>query len=415
MKDYFSFAHTSIGFFHVLSGKVCQDYSLKYQDENASVIVVSDGHGSVDFPRSDRGARFACEVALESVKEFLQDVNLPVLESSSLRDNVVRQLCKNILLRWNMRVEENVNSEPFSIAELEDVSARYRGRYFCGSEIEHAYGCTLIVFIITPYFCLALRNGDGQCVVVDREGKFTTPIPWNEKCESNITTSLCAPEAIENFRYYYSDKLPAAVFISSDGVDNSYTSMEELYNLYRSVCLKALQDREAAADYVERILPEITKRGSMDDVSIAGLLNTQLLEYGKTVMEIALEMHQLRLEDKHKEQQERIITKDIKVAMKKKTKLMERLDVVKKTHDMVDKGLKLDWQNLLVPTYNKEDCLAELTSLEEEYRMLTEKIRSENSEIQRLINKLRAMGAEITINNLKDTNQTFAIEVDDLS
>ena len=62
MKDYYSFARTSIGFSHISSKKPCQDYSLQFQNDVASVIVVSDGHGSSNFTRSDRGSKFACEV-----------------------------------------------------------------------------------------------------------------------------------------------------------------------------------------------------------------------------------------------------------------------------------------------------------------------------------------------------------------
>ena len=41
MKDYYSFARTSIGFSHISSKKPCQDYSLQFQNDVASVIVVS--------------------------------------------------------------------------------------------------------------------------------------------------------------------------------------------------------------------------------------------------------------------------------------------------------------------------------------------------------------------------------------
>ena len=225
MKNYYAFAHTAIGFSHISSQKPCQDYSMYDLGDRASVIIVSDGHGSSNFTRSDRGSRFACEVSREAVNEFLQNIDIQNLEDVFLRDDVVRQLCKNILLRWITKVEADVANDPFTPEEVEKVSEKYKQRYLDGESVEHAYGCTLIVAIITQDFFLAIRNGDGQCVAVDRDGCFTTPIPWNENCEFNVTTSLCDGEAIENFRYCYSATLPAAVFAGSDGVDDSYASV----------------------------------------------------------------------------------------------------------------------------------------------------------------------------------------------
>ena len=126
MKDYFSFARTSIGFSHISSKKPCQDYSIHFQNDVASVIVVSDGHGSANFTRSDRGSKFACEVTLEAVNTFLQDLNLNKLENEFLRDDVVTQLCKYILLQWNKRVEEDVFCCPFTEEEVEIIEKTMR-------------------------------------------------------------------------------------------------------------------------------------------------------------------------------------------------------------------------------------------------------------------------------------------------
>lgn len=396
MKDYFAFAHTNIGFSHIASQKVCQDYSMKDQDKIASIIVVSDGHGSANFTRSDRGSRFACEVAVDAIKEFLQNLDLERIKADTSRDDVVRQLCKYILLRWNKCVDEDAANHPFTEKEVEQVSDKYRDKYLCGKAIEHAYGCTLIVAVITLDFCLVIRNGDGQCVAVDKDGEFTAPIPWNEKCEFNVTTSLCDPEAIDDFRYFYSDSLPAALFIGSDGVDDSYTSVDELYNLYRNICLKVLTDGEtAASDYVEQLLPEITRRGSTDDVSIAGLIYSAALENGRASMDEALKMRQMQLEKQRKEQQERILTRDIKVANKRRSKLITQREEVREKRQRIS-CLK---ESLLekISSFKKkaEDCQVNTESLLQEEQNLTQMINGVDSEIDRLVDELKAMGGQI--------------------
>lgn len=411
MKDYYSFARTSIGFSHISSQKPCQDYSVHFQNDIASVIIVSDGHGSANFTRSDRGSKFACEVTLEAIDGFLQDLNLNKLENDSQRDDVVAQLCKYILLQWNNRIEKDVADFPFTEEEVEKVSDKYKTRYLNGNAVEHAYGCTLIFVIVTRDFCLAVRNGDGQCVTVNRDGSFATPIPWNDNCEFNVTTSLCDHEAIESFRYYYATDLPAAIFIGSDGVDDSYTSVEELYNLYRNLCLKALNDgADTIADYVEMLLPEITRRGSTDDVSMAGLINSSLLEEARTAMEIAIELRQMQLAEAQREHQKRVIIRDIKVAEKEKAKAIAQIqDISKKLHEA-----QANRANILeqIPIFRKKsDTLVEsLSSLAQAKKQLVKIINGADSDIARLKSELLALETETAPTSAPDSRASLTVE-----
>lgn len=416
MKDYYSFARTSIGFSHISSKKPCQDYSATFENDIASVIVISDGHGSNNFIRSDRGSKFACDVAVDAVIGFLQSLNLDNLENEFLRDDIVTQLCKYILLRWNSLVDEDATSNPFTEEDVEKVADKYKQRYLNGEAVEHAYGCTLILVIVTRDFCLAIRNGDGQCVAIDREGRFTTPIPWNDNCEFNVTTSLCDSEAIDNFRYYYSTDLPAAIFIGSDGVDDSYTSVEELYNLYRNICLHALNNgTETVAEQVEQLLPEITRRGSTDDVSIAGLINPAVLEDTRTAMEIALELHQMQMVEARKEQKKRIIIRDIKVAEKRKAKAIEQRNaVLKKFH-----GFKESQTGFLeqISIFRKkaDACGESMTSLSQDEKQLADIINETDSEIARLRNELLALIGQTEASGVSDSDASLLAEPADVA
>ncbi len=416
MKGYYSFARTSIGFSHIASQKPCQDYSKDFENDIASIIVVSDGHGSNNFTRSDRGSKFACEVAVDAADEFLKNLNLETLENESLRDDVVTQLCKYILLRWNSLVDEDATNNPFTEEEVEKVADKYKQRYLNGSAVEHAYGCTLILVIITQEFCLAIRNGDGQCVAVSREGHFTTPIPWNDNCEFNVTTSLCDSEAIDNFKYYYSRELPAAIFAGSDGVDDSYTSVEQLYNLYRNLCLKALEEGSVAvAEYVEQILPEITRRGSTDDVSIAGLINPTMLEDARTAMEIALEIYRMQVEEAQREQQRRVIIRDIKVAEKKRAKAIEqRRDVLKKYHSTKNGQTDL-LEQISFLRKQVDACNENIPSLTQVEKQLTDIINGADSEIARLRRELLAIDGKTEALNMPDSKALLFFEPTDVA
>jgi hypothetical protein len=97
-------------------------------------------------------------------------------------------------------------------------------------------------------------------------GEFSAPIPDDGQCVFNFTTSLCADDAIQSFRSYASDVLPEAIFLITDGVVNSFKDEKGVYELLR----KFLESRDA--EELKEFLPILSKKGSGDDVSIAGII-----------------------------------------------------------------------------------------------------------------------------------------------
>ena len=80
-----------------------------------------------------------------------------------------------------------------------------------------------------------MQIGDGKCVVIDQNGSISEPIPWDENCQMNVTTSICDSDASDEFRFFVTEEKPSAVFCGSDGIDDSYAKVEEMYALYRSI------------------------------------------------------------------------------------------------------------------------------------------------------------------------------------
>ena len=296
MEKYYCFASSLIGKNHLEKGSVLQDASLSYIDADCAIAVVSDGHGSENFPRSDRGSKFACAAAVEATREFISGIDEADLENINRIDACVEQLCKNILLRWNALVEEDAYNNPFSEDEVKKVKDKYRSDYLNGINMVHAYGATIILAVITPKFFLAIRNGDGECVIVNAEGELEAPIPDNEKNEASFVTSLCDEDAIDDFRYYFAKEIPFAVYMGSDGIENSYVTAEDLFALYRNISLSAINN---GGDYtkkeVESALQVITNRGSGDDVSIAGIMNIYALCEIKQILLTASENRKQRI------------------------------------------------------------------------------------------------------------------------
>lgn len=277
MAEYYQFAHSVQGYNHIKVNKVCQDASGECHFEDVSIIAVADGHGSDNYIRTDRGSKFAVSAALTAIKAFVQEARENHLSAVPDSETELIQISKNILARWYTQVDNDIACEPFQPEELAKVSEKYKQRYASGQYNAKAYGTTLIAVCMTNEGWFGIHIGDGKCVELLENGTLCEPIPWDEACEQNITTSICDSDAIEEFRYVIQKDSPAAIFIGSDGIDDSYSSEMELHELYRNIFIVfAEHGAEVGSNEVRDYLPKITRRGSGDDVSIAGVIRTDL-------------------------------------------------------------------------------------------------------------------------------------------
>lgn len=276
MKNITAGHFTSIGYNHEKRGKVCEDCSGIYKDESMCLCVVADGHGSDNYPRTKSGASYAVEAAIEAVKEFVNTAEASLVLSED-GDLLLTQLEKNILLRWHRLVEEDFMDHPFTEEELSQVSERYRKKYeeHTKDSYAKAYGTTLLLFVVTKAYSFGIQIGDGKCVCVMESDDYMQPIPWDDACQMNVTTSICDDTAIDEFRHIILKEPPVAVFCGTDGIDDSYAGDGELYKFYHSVFqLFPEYGEETARNEIEEYLPILSRKGSGDDVSIAYLVNT---------------------------------------------------------------------------------------------------------------------------------------------
>ncbi|MCA1318378.1 protein phosphatase 2C domain-containing protein [Bacillus tianshenii] len=271
-----AFNTTSIGHNHIRINKVCEDASGSYTSDTMSIAIVADGHGSDNYPRTERGSRFAVQAAMNCVKEFMEGIAPDELDHGTNHPTIFAQLSKSILSAWHTFVEDDCTENPFSESELTVAADKYKKYYQSGKNVAKAYGTTLIIIGATKEYWFGLHIGDGKCVSVDTNGNFSQPIPWDEQCHSNITTSICDSDASEEFRYFISKEPPLAVFIGTDGIDDSYAGNDELDSFYRSVLtIFGEHGFEVGCNEVEDYLPKLSQLGSGDDVSVAGILNIE--------------------------------------------------------------------------------------------------------------------------------------------
>ena len=328
MNTIYDFAFSEQGYNHIKSGKVCQDSSGHYADNSMAVVVVADGHGSDNYPRTDRGSSFAVEATITAIKEFVKTVEDSAIDISEDSDSYLEQLAKNILANWYAAVDADLEKYPFSEEELSKVSDKYKKKYMSGQRLEKAYGTTLIAACQTNHYWFGLQIGDGKCVCISQDGSMYEPIPWDEDCQANITTSICDSEAIEEFRYCFMTECPVATLMGTDGIDDSYANSEEMYVLYRSIlAIFAEHGCETGENEIKAFLPGLSRKGSGDDVSIAGIVSAAL---STTFIEVLKAQCEYSNAKTQREQAEREVT----LAAEKQEYVLSAMKKAKMNYDL---------------------------------------------------------------------------------
>ena len=280
------------------SGKECQDYSLVWQnkEKNITIAIVSDGHGGDSYFRSAIGSRLASEITLEKVLEFLScmDRNMfigmpfkacgtqeTIAEDCEL-NKVMRKLFESIYASWRLKIAEDGKRE-LTDWEKDNVEQKYIDLLQDEDRIVKAYGCTLLAYVCTNDFWFSFHIGDGKIVMLDSEYKFSQPVPWDKKCFSNVTTSLCDPNPTNLFRFCIQGdgKFPVAMFLGSDGIDDTYKDGDKLYSFYGNFVKElGLNGHNALNEMLKAELPQTSKKGSHDDVSVAMVYDDDRIKDG---------------------------------------------------------------------------------------------------------------------------------------
>ncbi len=278
---------------HKATDKMCQDYSYSHVDENGlAIAVVCDGHGGKHYFRSDVGARFATEIIANNVREFVNHIDetllvgQPFTQQAAIQteidrqdfrkekpvDMAFRQLFASIISQWQQRIERHAAENPLTEKENAQVEDQYKKEFLSGYKLEKIYGCTLMAYVQTPKYWFAFHLGDGKMISFDHEAQWKEPVLWDDRCFLNKTTSICDSDALNEFRYTYQGDggFPVAIFLGSDGMDDSFGEETNLVNFYVKVAKSLVTDGyDATFADIKETLPVLSKRGSQDDMSIA--------------------------------------------------------------------------------------------------------------------------------------------------
>ena len=297
--------HYCPGESHKSTDKPCQDCAWAESNDSLSMAIVCDGHGGESYFRSQYGAKFAVDITKLAVRSFVENMGVSsytekgqesVFTNKSFTEygnndgkeheidehahKALVWLFSSIISQWNEKIAKDALERDLTDWERTHVDQKYQDDFKLkrqkeGETFEKIYGCTLMVYVQTPSYWFAFHIGDGKCVFMSIDGGkliCQQPIPWDEKCFLNKTTSLCDSRAIEEFRYCFqgNGEFPLAVFLGSDGLDDSFGDGEVLNNFYIQLYKQIIKSgNETANNVLKKSLPEISARGSKDDMSVA--------------------------------------------------------------------------------------------------------------------------------------------------
>lgn len=289
MRDNLLTFHKTIhGYRHLQEEIPCQDSSTSFTAEDQyQIISVADGHGDPACHRSDRGSNFAVEVA----EKCLRDFALAILSGDMLfglprqRAECIQQLTNTIVSKWNGAIRNDLLQNEVTEDDFKEAGS-YEESYRKGERLEHLYGTTLIAALHVKDYLILIHQGDGRCDVFYADGSVDQPIPWDERCQGSTTTSMCDKDVFTRIRSKVIDlneKDVVACFIGSDGVEDSYYENEEnqqgTHRFYMDLICKIHECGISGFDsYLNEMLPEFSKSGSTDDVSVAGIVDVAKTE-----------------------------------------------------------------------------------------------------------------------------------------
>jgi hypothetical protein len=217
--------------------------------------------------------------------EALQSVTLP----TDKKEEYLVKVEESVIAKWNEKIYSHIVTNAFADDELASIDEEHKARMRDDSSDYRykSYGATLIVAVVSVGFWFGFQIGDGT-FVVKQNGKYSQPIELDPKCVGVNVTSICDSNAIKYFHHAWGYGIPDAIFAASDGVDESFASVEGLYKFYENIIKNSAEDWLVNVQELNSYLPELSVQGSRDDVSLAAIINLDSIEISKPDAEVDL-------------------------------------------------------------------------------------------------------------------------------
>lgn len=359
---YVIFGASVRGASHIRKDTPKEDCAFFSKAENGYIMAVSDGHGDPRCMRSMIGSRLAVKAAVNALRGFPADT---CEQENSEAAQRVDALCSRIAKSWKRSVREHLKANPLN-EEERTAAGNLLAAYESGQRLAHIYGATLIACLVTQDFLLLVQKGDGHAVVVFDDAQICESfIPWDERCIGNITTSLCDEDAAdtftyrivclrngktiaargisqngtpEDFRYPDESRQITAVFLSTDGVEDSFSDMDGTRAFYADFLKRCAQEgMDAVTANLEQELTDMSERGSQDDISLTGIVDDVPLEGMCDAFSSSVELYLISKEYQHCA--DRLSSMERK-RMMLKSKLTKAQNLAQQMHEAMEQAHK---------------------------------------------------------------------------
>jgi serine/threonine protein phosphatase PrpC len=175
---------------------------------------------------------------------------------------LIREVAPQILEAWRTKVLEHYRGHP-------------PGENAAEVNVLLQYGKTLNVAAVTEGMYVALKVGDGNILLVYRDGTVHQPLAASSSHVGDETDSLCQSNALEAVRVQVSrlsgkaSKELSMVFVCSDGFTNAFSSTEGFLKAASDFAAlsETAQGRKTLTQSLEGWLQEYSEY-SGDDVSV---------------------------------------------------------------------------------------------------------------------------------------------------
>lgn len=375
MNNLYVFNKTIHGYRHIQKEEPCEDNSVSYVDPNDlfQIVAVADGHGDPACARSAKGSLFAVQAAEKCFKKFALNIlsdNFSLDDSYQLPE-FLRNLTNSIVSNWQSSVRNDVMENEITEEEIKNAR-EYKDDYMQGRYLDHLYGTTLIGGLLVDHYLILVHQGDGRCNVYYADGSMSQPIPWDERCQGTLTTSMCDTDVYSSIRWQLIDlnvKDVVACYLGTDGVEDSYPENEETqlgtHRFYMDLTCKIHElGIEEFEKYLEQMLPQFSESGSADDVSVAGIVSLEktkkLIEkYQKNVEKYD---NYIALKVNFEEAQAKVIS-----MTRKHSILAERIVECEKELESTKKELEVTQQNIASLKSRREHHISQVEQAKKDW------------------------------------------------
>ena len=265
---YYVFNKTHIGYSHIRSNKICQDFSASYQDNERIVVTCCDGHGGVQYVRSHLGSKAASEAVMNVFKnidsKFFREVD---------GEKNIEKVKLLILCEYNKLIEREIANKPFRKSELKGLDE---------DQIDvlrfnpaKAYGTTLSGAMVFKNKLIVVSIGDTEVLGV-RKGELLKIFDNTNDPAGNVTYSMCQEDAYQYLKVaILNPKDFDAVFLFTDGLSSPFQSYSNLlHSFIRPTVRKVLNSKSTSSADIA-VIRLATELGVGDDVSLSFIINNK--------------------------------------------------------------------------------------------------------------------------------------------